>query len=104
MAQCDFSNISRTATQSDLSSGAQSWLPYPFVMMGRMSLSISCSDCTMHSTPACDDCVVTFVLGADTERANSGGVELDLDVDQERVVQLFSRAGMVPLLKFHVAS
>ena len=68
-------------------------------MMRRMSLSISCSDCTMHNTPACDDCVVTFVLGADTD-----GVELDLDVDQERVVQLFSRAGLVPLLKFHIAS
>jgi hypothetical protein len=64
-----------------------------------MSLSISCSDCTMQSTPACNDCVVTFVLGADAK-----GVELDLDVDQERVVQLFGRAGMVPLLKFHIAS
>ena len=53
----------------------------------------------MRSTPACDDCVVTFVLGVDTD-----GVEFDLDVDQERVVQLFSRAGLVPLLKFHIAS
>jgi hypothetical protein len=64
-----------------------------------MSLSISCSDCTMHSTPACADCVVTFVLGADAVDH-----ELELDVDQERVVQLFSRAGLVPLLKFHIAS
>ena len=68
-------------------------------MMRRMSLSISCSDCTMHNTPACDDCVVTFVLGVETD-----GVVLNLDVDQERVVHLFSRAGMVPLLKFHIAS
>lgn len=71
-------------------------------MICSMSLSISCSDCTMHSTPACDDCVVTFVLGADRD----DGVDalLRLDVDQERVVQLFGRAGMVPLLKFNVAS
>ncbi|HUF96770.1 MAG TPA: hypothetical protein VMM60_01500 [Ilumatobacter sp.] len=67
-----------------------------------MSLSISCSDCTMHGTPACADCVVTFVLGADTSDAVDQ--ELELDVDQERVVQLFSRAGLVPLLKFNVAS
>jgi hypothetical protein len=53
----------------------------------------------MHSTPACADCVVTFVLGADAVDH-----ELELDVDQERVVQLFSRAGLVPLLKFHIAS
>lgn len=53
----------------------------------------------MHGTSVCADCVVTFVLGADLVDR-----ELELDVDQERVVQLFSRAGMVPLLKFHIAS
>lgn len=53
----------------------------------------------MHGTAACADCVVTFVLGAEDVDQ-----ELELDVDQERVVQLFSRAGLVPLLKFHLAS
>ena len=59
-------------------------------MIGRMV--ISCDDCVMQHSTACAECVVTHVLGADTN-----GVVFD--VAAERVVRLLVRAGMVPALK-----
>jgi hypothetical protein len=59
-------------------------------------LSISCDECAMQCTAACADCVVTFVLREEQS--------LELDGEEARVVQLFGAAGMVPSLKFHVAS
>lgn len=81
-----------------------------------MSFSISCDDCTMRCSTACDDCVVTFVLR--TEEALDRGLDravdpsadqhsdrrLDLDADQQRVVHLMTRAGLVPKLMYRVAS
>lgn len=61
------------------------------------SLSISCGDCSMQCTSACDDCVVTFLVGQETEDS------LVLDLDQARVVRLLGNAGLVPDLKFRVA-
>jgi hypothetical protein len=61
------------------------------------SLSISCDDCSMRCSAACDDCVVTFLVGQDTEES------LILDLDQARVVRLLGKAGLVPDLKFRVA-
>lgn len=61
------------------------------------SLSISCDDCSMRCTSACDDCVVTFLVGSDDEES------LVLDLDQARVVRLLGKAGLVPALKFRVA-
>jgi hypothetical protein len=63
-------------------------------------LTISCNDCSMRCTSACDDCVVTFVLG-DTPSAEHESLVLDLD--QARVVRMFSRAGLIPDLKFQDA-
>jgi len=56
---------------------------------------ISCDDCVMSDTPACADCVVTHVLGADR------GVELD--VAAERAVRLLVQAGLVPSSRHEVA-
>jgi len=61
------------------------------------SLSISCDDCSMQRSAACDDCVVTFLVGPGSEES------LILDLDQARVVRLLGKAGLVPDLKFRVA-
>ena len=62
-------------------------------------LTISCDDCSMQCTSACDDCVVTFVL-----REESADPEpLVLDLDEARVVRLLTKAGLVPELKYHAA-
>ncbi|HWL44145.1 MAG TPA: hypothetical protein VNQ73_14485 [Ilumatobacter sp.] len=64
-------------------------------------LTIACDDCTLRHSTACADCVVTFVLQADNEP--DGFDALELDADQERVVHLFVKAGLVPVLR-HRAS
>lgn len=61
------------------------------------SMSISCDDCSMQCSSACDDCVVTFLMGTDSDDS------LVLDLDQARVVRLLGKAGLVPDLKFRVA-
>lgn len=63
-------------------------------------LTISCDDCTMRCTSACDDCVVTFLLRDDpADDADT----MVLDLDQARVVRLLGKAGLVPDLKYRVA-
>lgn len=68
--------------------------------MNEQRLTISCDDCSMQCTSACDDCVVTFVMG-DTSPAEHE--PLILDLEQARVVRMFSRAGLIPDLKFRDA-
>jgi hypothetical protein len=57
------------------------------------SFTISCADCTMRATPACDDCVVTFLC----EREPDDAVTIDLA--EERAVRLLADAGLVPRLR-----
>jgi len=64
-------------------------------------LSISCDDCSMQCSSACTDCVVTFLLRDDTLEAEHDTLVLNLE--QARVVRMFSSAGLVPDLKFRVA-
>ena len=64
-------------------------------------VTISCDECSMRCTTACDDCVVTFLLSDATER--SGHEVMVLDLDQARVVKLLGKAGLVPDLKYRVA-
>lgn len=64
-------------------------------------LTISCDDCSMRCTAACDDCVVSFLLSDDT--AEPGHDTMVLDLDQARVVKLLGKAGLVPDLKYRVA-
>jgi hypothetical protein len=63
-------------------------------------LTISCDDCSMQCSAACDDCVVTFLLRDDAAEQHD---TLVLDLDQARVVRLLGQAGLVPDLKFRVA-
>lgn len=56
-------------------------------------LTISCSDCVMRDTPACEDCIVTFIVGRQPEDA------LVIDVAEARAVKLLAGAGLVPGLR-----
>jgi hypothetical protein len=57
------------------------------------SLTISCDDCAMQGTTACDDCVVTFLCGREPDDA------VIIDADEARAVRLLSRSGLVPALR-----
>ncbi len=67
-------------------------------------ITISCDDCSMQCTSACDDCVVTFLLRDDDTTAAHDHEPLVLDLDQVRVVRLLGKAGLVPDLRFDAAS
>jgi hypothetical protein len=58
-----------------------------------MTLTISCDDCRMQHTDACQDCVVTFVCGRRPHEA------LVIDAVEEEAVRVLSRAGLVPALR-----
>jgi hypothetical protein len=68
--------------------------------MNGSGLTISCDDCSMQCTSACDDCVVSFLLSDDRDHDQDSMV---LDLDQARVVKLLGKAGLVPDLKYRVA-
>lgn len=53
---------------------------------------ISCDECVRQHTATCEECVVTFLLGADEH-----GVQLD--VGEVRAVRLLVGAGLVPALR-----
>ena len=59
-------------------------------------LTIDCCECVMRATAACEDCVVTFVVGREP------GEALVIDADEERAVRMLAKAGLVPRLR-HVA-
>ncbi len=67
-------------------------------------ITISCDDCSMQCTSACDDCVVTFLLRDDVETNSNDHEPLVLDLDQIRVVRLLGKAGLVPDLRYDAAS
>jgi hypothetical protein len=58
-----------------------------------IELSISCTECVRRSTPDCEDCLVTFVLGDQPE-------ELTLSPQLADAVGMLSSQGMIPRLKF----
>lgn len=57
------------------------------------TLTISCQDCVMRETDACDDCVVSFICGREPDDA------VIIDVSEERALRLLGRSGLVPPLK-----
>lgn len=57
------------------------------------TMTISCDDCTMRSTAACEGCVVTFICEREPEDA------IVIDVAEERALRLLGRAGLVPPLR-----
>jgi hypothetical protein len=58
---------------------------------------ISCSDCVMQHTVACEGCIVTHVL----DRTDEAVV---FDLATERAIRLLARAGMIPVSRFRSAS
>ena len=57
------------------------------------TISISCDDCRLQHTPACDDCLVSFVLHREPDDA------VVVDVDEARAMRMLARAGLVPELR-----
>ena len=56
-------------------------------------MEISCDDCLMQRTSACDDCVVTFICGREPDEA------VVFDVAEARAVRLLSDVGLLPPLR-----
>ncbi|HTW98744.1 MAG TPA: hypothetical protein VMD59_08210 [Acidimicrobiales bacterium] len=56
-------------------------------------LTICCDDCALQGTDACDDCVVSYVLGHEDSDA------IVIDATEQRAVRLLHDAGLVPALR-----
>jgi hypothetical protein len=54
------------------------------------AIAIDCAQCALQWTEACEDCLVTFVLGREPEDA------VVIDADEERALRTLARAGLVP--------
>lgn len=61
--------------------------------MAAASFTISCDDCSMRATPACDDCVVTFLCDREPDDA------VTIDLAEQRAVRLLADVGLVPRLR-----
>ena len=57
------------------------------------ALTISCDECSLQATSACDDCLVTFLCDREADDA------VVIDVAEARAVRLLGEAGLVPALK-----
>ncbi len=57
-------------------------------------LTIDCDCCALQETDACDDCVVSFLLGREPDDA------VVIDADEARAMRMLERAGLVPTLRF----
>ena len=55
------------------------------------STTISCADCAMQHSPACDDCVVTFVC-------RTPGRPVVLDPPRTEALSLLAAVGLAPAL------
>ncbi len=61
-------------------------------------LSISCDDCAMRASAACDDCVVAFFC------EDSGAQAVVLDLEEQRTLRMLANAGLVPTLRHRAVS
>lgn len=57
------------------------------------TICISCDDCRLQHTDACQDCVVTFLLGPEADQA------VVIDAAEARGLRLLSSAGLAPALR-----
>lgn len=58
------------------------------------TISISCDDCSLHATDACDDCLVSFVLAREPDDA------VIIDAAEARALRLLAGHGLVPQLRY----
>jgi hypothetical protein len=56
-------------------------------------MRISCDECVMEGTSACDDCVVTFLCG------RAPGDAVVIDVTEARALRLLEQGGLAPALR-----
>jgi hypothetical protein len=56
-------------------------------------MNISCSECVMEGTSACEDCVVTFLCEREPDEA------VVIDVVEARALRLLERGGLAPSLR-----
>jgi hypothetical protein len=61
--------------------------------MENQSLTIDCGECVMAATPACDDCIVSFIVGREP------GDAVVVDAEEERALRTLSQGGLVPRLR-----
>lgn len=59
----------------------------------RRPLTIDCSDCVHRGTPACDDCVVSFICSREPDDA------VVVSVAEVRAMRMLGDAGLVPQLR-----
>lgn len=57
-------------------------------------LTIDCSLCVAQFTDACDDCLVSYLVGHEI------GTPVVLDQEETRAVELLNDAGLVPPSRF----
>jgi hypothetical protein len=57
------------------------------------SITIDCGDCAFRASSACDDCVVSFILGREPDDA------VVVDAGEARALRLLGSAGLVPELR-----
>jgi len=57
------------------------------------SFTISCEDCSMRGTSACEGCVVSFICDREPDDA------IIIDVAEERAIRMLGRSGLVPPLR-----
>lgn len=82
---------------TDLARGSKKFLSHPVGTLQGMastSLTISCDDCQLQHSSACDDCLVTFLCDREPGRA------VVVDVAERRALRLLSGAGLVPRLRY----
>lgn len=58
------------------------------------TITVECDSCLMRGTAACDDCVVTFLLGREPDDA------VVIDAEEARAMRMLEQAGLLPTLKF----
>ncbi len=56
-------------------------------------MRIACDECAWEGTHRCDDCVVSFIVDRDDERA------VVVDADEARAMRRLGDAGLIPLLQ-----
>lgn len=57
------------------------------------TMTISCDDCRMRGTDACEDCLVTFICGREPDDA------VVIDIGEDRALRMLGRSGLVPPLR-----
>ena len=61
--------------------------------MSKEPLTIDCGECVMAGTSACDDCIVSFIVGREP------GDAVVFDAEEERALRTLSDGGLVPRLR-----